>query len=373
MHYHDRIFKIISLAVCASIALCGCETSDSGESSQNTVQVSEAVSDMAEAGSEAVSSVSETAGTVNTSVSGTTVSEIVSGTSAVSGTAKTAETSKAAQTARVPETEKPAAPATPPPEGNKPNTVIDPSEYGYSDDELCDLALRYYGSRTNHRPDNIVTEGEENGVVSVHLYDEHGENRSTCDWYYVDRMTGKGTDVIGNEIDISAPAADIWNPSVPQREQIKDDDWCAIVYIGLLMSESIQEFINHNVAYREFTLQSEGYEWLIDLPQQNHVMAHDARELYLIIPRDDEAQVTVSLSDGSENIYRSYRGAPFLLACNHNKGETDVKISITDNSGEHPAFSPEIHENSTGKVLSDLDGATALMEYPVVFYHMSDE
>ncbi|MBP1592295.1 MAG: hypothetical protein ILP22_09675 [Oscillospiraceae bacterium] len=374
---HKNIFKAVTLAFCASLALCSCGGGDNDESDREEVNLSEAVSGTSEAVSGTVSEtvlpVSETSGGADTSAVSEVVSENVSGTAIVSESVKTAGTSKAAQTARVPETEKPSDPAPVPREGNKPDTYIDPSEYGYSDEQLCMFALNRYGSVTNHRPDNIVIEGEENGVVTIHLYDEHADNITTCSWYYTDRMTGKTTDILGNEFYITEPGADLWNPQVPQRAQIKENDWCAVRYIGLIFEDTIVDYISHNVAYQEFGLQHEDYEWLMHMPKLNHVKTDGARELYLIIPRDDEAQVTVTLRDGSEKIYHSFKGAPFLLACNTVKGESNVNVSITDNSGEHPAFSPLIHENSSGKVLSDFEGATALSEYPVIGYTMADD
>ena len=374
---HQNIFKAVALAVCASVALCSCGRTENDESSKDGENVTGSVlstsGPVSETVSETASPVSETYGVSDTSTVSEAVSENVSGTAVVSGTEKNAGTSKASQTARVPETEKPADPAPVPHEGNKPDTYIDPNEYGYSDEQLCIFARNYYGSLTNHRPDNTVIEGEENGIVTIHLYDEHDDNITTCDWYYADRMTGKATDILGNEFYITEPGADLWNPPVPQRGQIKENDWCAVLYIGLFIEDTIVDYISHNVAYQEFELQHEEYSWLMNMPKLNHVKTNGARELYLVIPRDDEAQVTVTLRDGSEKIYQSFKGAPFLLACNTVKGESNVNVSITDNSGEHPAFSPLIHENSTGKVLSDFEGATALSEYPVIGYTMTDD
>ncbi len=364
--------RIFCLALCASFVLSGC-TPKGGDGGSQTAEgnSAETVTEQAEetsAAETAATDVTDKNDAQTTAVSGTDVSgdEAVSGT--VSETAKVSETTKKNGTSTPPETTNAdGSTASPPPEGNKPDTYSDPSEYGYSDDELCTMALRYYASSSNYRPEHAVVDGTDGNTVSIHLYDDtDGTHTATSAWYFIDRMTGKGENVIGNAVDLNAPP-ELWNPTVPPRAKIEDGKWCGVVFIGYIDTD-IETYIARNVAYREFTLQDEDYTWLADLPKQNRVETSNGNELYLIIPRDDEANVRISKVDdegnASEKICNSYKGAPILLRCNVSEIRPDVIIEITDNSGEHKGFSPSI--SGRDGLLCESDCYTRLMEYPVI-------
>lgn len=370
---HSTI-RIFCLALCASLALSGCSKTG-GEGGSQTAEENSAVTTAEQAEETGETSVSETEVSdvteknETTTVSGTDVSDDAKVSGTVTGTAKVSETAKASETTRVPgPPDVTAAPASPPPEGNKPDTYADQSEYGYSDTELCDLALRYYGSRTNHSPEFVEVEGETDGKVNIHLYDLFDGHTSTAAWYYIDRMTGKGTDFLENEIDLTAPPAEMWNPDVPQRSKIEGDKRCAVLYLGYIDTD-IETYISNNVAYQELIHQNfseYNYTWLADMPKQNYVEIPDGNELYLIIPRDDEARVRVGRFDLSReqligNVYSSYRGAPFLLRCNVSEIRPDAEIFITDNSGEHPGFTVSLSGKDGS--LCESDSYTRLNEY----------
>ena len=224
-------------------------------------------------------------------------------------------------------------------------TVTEQQARGFTDAELCVMAQFYYGSRKNYIPEHIEAEGEENGIVTIHLYNETADHTATLEWYYIDRVTGKGTDLMENPVDLTEPPAEVWEPVVPQRSQIKGDARCALLYLGYIDTD-IAEYMQKNVAYREMTVDDD-YAWLAGLPAQNFAETPDGQELYLVIPRDSEANVKVRIYDFASDsvsapIYSSYSGAPFLLRCNVSEIASDVRISVTDNAGEHPAFSPYI-------------------------------
>ena len=365
--------RIFCLALCTSLVLSGC-TPKGGDSQTAEGNSTETVTEETEGTEE--TSASETAVTdvtdkneaKTTAVSGTDVSGDAKVSDTVSETAKVSETTKKSETAKAPDiTEVKESPAPAPSEGNKPDTYSDPSEYGYSDDELCSMAIRYYASSSNYRPDHAEVDGTDGNTVSIHLYDDtDGTHTSTSAWYYVDRMTGKGENVIGNPVDLTAPP-ELWNPNVPPRAKIEDGKWCGVVFIGYIDTD-IETYIARNVAYREFTLQEDDYTWLADLPKQNRVETSNGNELYLLIPRDDEANVRISKVDdegnASERIYNSYKGAPILLRCNVSEIRPDVIIEITDNSGEHKGFAPSI--SGRDGLLCESDCYTRLMEYPVI-------
>lgn len=228
----------------------------------------------------------------------------------------------------------------------KTEPVVD-TQKGYTDDDLIYYARRYYGSRKNWVPEFIEVDSTEGDTVTLHLYDVVDYHTTTCEWYYIDRKTGKGTDFSGNEVYLTEQEAKLLNPEVPQRADMPTDKCCAVQYIGTFPQGSGRAN-GYNAALIETFLLSglnEEYPFLGKLMRdETFAETQSAQELYLIIPRDPEARVTVTECDpvaGSRwgHIYSSYNGTPFLLYCNHSEVASDVEIQITDNSGEHEAFS----------------------------------
>ncbi|MBE6902405.1 MAG: hypothetical protein E7478_08005 [Ruminococcaceae bacterium] len=64
----------------------------------------------------------------------------------------------------------------------------------YSNMQLCELALQYYTAQTGYTPSSAAAETNEDGTVTIQLYDNLGDHNSTAAWYTVDRFTATGTD-----------------------------------------------------------------------------------------------------------------------------------------------------------------------------------
>lgn len=72
-----------------------------------------------------------------------------------------------------------------------------------SNDELCSLAGQYYEKISGTpAPENIVVDSEDGNQVTIWLYQDFGDHIATIDWYFIDRTTGKGTNTMGNQIDL---------------------------------------------------------------------------------------------------------------------------------------------------------------------------
>lgn len=74
-----------------------------------------------------------------------------------------------------------------------------------SDEELCALAEKYYAahSESGFVPSIIEVDGEtEDGQVLIHLYENMEDHTATYDWYTVSRITGKGTNVLLEDINL---------------------------------------------------------------------------------------------------------------------------------------------------------------------------
>ena len=75
----------------------------------------------------------------------------------------------------------------------------------YSNQELADLALTFYQENNNAQDNQSLTaaaQTNDDGSVSIQVYENLGDHNSTADWYTVDRLTAAGTDSSGHEVDL---------------------------------------------------------------------------------------------------------------------------------------------------------------------------
>ena len=76
----------------------------------------------------------------------------------------------------------------------------------YSNQELADLALNFYKENNNAQDNQNLTSAaqtNDDGSVSIQVYENLGDHNSTAAWYTVDRMTATGTDSSGNDVDLA--------------------------------------------------------------------------------------------------------------------------------------------------------------------------
>ena len=79
----------------------------------------------------------------------------------------------------------------------------------YSNDELCELALAYSRRASGADSPDLTAgaAGNEDGTVTIQVYENLGGHNSTAAWYTVDRFTGRGTDVnTGEAVDLTSNA-----------------------------------------------------------------------------------------------------------------------------------------------------------------------
>lgn len=73
----------------------------------------------------------------------------------------------------------------------------------FSNEELCAMATAYYKETTGEAAPQAAADLEFE-TVTIQLYHNLGDHNSTCAWYQVNRITGKGTDVnSGQEINFA--------------------------------------------------------------------------------------------------------------------------------------------------------------------------
>ena len=76
----------------------------------------------------------------------------------------------------------------------------------YSNQELAELALTYYKEQNGAQDNPNLTaaaQTNDDGSVSIQVYENLGDHNSTAAWYTVDRLTGAGTDSAGAEVDLA--------------------------------------------------------------------------------------------------------------------------------------------------------------------------
>lgn len=76
----------------------------------------------------------------------------------------------------------------------------------YSNQELSDLAVAYYKAHSSGQEGSSLTaaaQTNDDGTVSIQVYENLGDHNSTAAWYTVDRLTGAGTDGAGAEVNLA--------------------------------------------------------------------------------------------------------------------------------------------------------------------------
>lgn len=71
----------------------------------------------------------------------------------------------------------------------------------YSNYELGEMAVAYYKQASGIDSENLTAGAvtNEDGTVTIQVYENLGDHNSTAAWYTVDRFTGQGTDVNSGE------------------------------------------------------------------------------------------------------------------------------------------------------------------------------
>ena len=346
----QNCLSAICLAVCAAGILSGC-TPKEDPVQPTAMPMTDALT---------AEETTEASADVTTEAAETTKETVTLQTIAATTETETVTTEKKAPVT----TQAPASTAAPESTEAQETTTAEPEAPRYSEDMLQYLAMHYYGSRHNWIPQFIDVDKVEGDTVTLHLYDLIDGHTSTADWYYVSNQTGKGKNFLEEEIDLTEKPKAQWRPDVPERNLLPKDASCGIIYLGY--PEIQGRYSPINAAYREYFSQKgyvDQYPYIANMPEENYAETNGGNELYLIIPRDSEAQVVVNAYDDNGRmlgrIYSSYSGAPFLLRCNRSEVMTDQMIKIVDNAGEYEEFSVYI-SGRDGKPKTDSARAVIL-------------
>lgn len=83
-----------------------------------------------------------------------------------------------------------------------PNDPHEPFHF-YSNEVLRERAMDVYEQKNGFRPAEAATWFNFDGMISIQLVDNADGHEFICDWYTVDRFTGIGTNLMGEQINLS--------------------------------------------------------------------------------------------------------------------------------------------------------------------------
>ena len=82
--------------------------------------------------------------------------------------------------------------------------ILSSNTTNYTNEQLIEYAKIYIKIKTGYIPRIVdIEKNDEKDMISIHLYDIVDNHTVTSDWYFVNIYTGKGTNVMGEDIDIS--------------------------------------------------------------------------------------------------------------------------------------------------------------------------
>ncbi|MBQ8196094.1 MAG: hypothetical protein IJZ47_12130 [Oscillospiraceae bacterium] len=149
---------------------------------------------------------------------------------------------------------------------------------------------------------------------------------------------------------VEVPEPEVWDPAVIQRQVMQDEGcMCGVAYIGFVDGESTKDDCR-NIFYN--SRYAEDFEFITDIPDENVIDTGIGYELYLIIPQDTGATVSVNewvfdesndfMGAAGEVYYRSENGAPVLVKCNFSDIMPSTVVNIVDSSGNTLSWSPSL-------------------------------
>lgn len=182
-------------------------------------------------------------------------------------------------------------------------------------------------------------------------------------------ITGE-SDLSSSDIWVYTP--EHWNPYVPQRQVILDSGAiCGAAFLGTVDPEATNLFLDrdyYEMVFGEGRV-TEVFKFLSEIPDDYFAYTPLGQELYLIVPLDENASVSVnSLMRDDELhqmvvkdvIYKSETGAPFLVRCNDGFS-WDSQVVIIDSEGNTVTWMPQLDENGSlntqandGKLILDI-------------------
>lgn len=247
----------------------------------------------------------------------------------------------------------------------------------YSNASLEEMAKYYYGIYIDGTIPIEATAGiRPDATIDIKLYNPEvsADGSDWLTWFYIDRYTGKGHDMNGEPIDLTAPAGS-WPdmpypnnftamPAIPELNTLRENgEMLGFWYIGYVYPQMNDYYDNWDV-YREIyskTGMDAKVPYLRSFPSDCFVATEDGQELYLLLPADIHGCITVTKLEYDETTGEQKEGEelyrkdddlrPVLLKCNQSEIMPDVLVRVTDSKGQLLEWSPSI-SGENGKVVT---------------------
>lgn len=140
----------------------------------------------------------------------------------------------------------------------------------------------------------------------------------------------------------------VWNPDITLRQKLKEDGYlCAVAFIASVEPETTREQCVEMFYNSQY---SKDYPTITDIPKENCIDDCSGYELYLVIPANENATVSVNewllteendyMGESGQVYYRSETGAPLLIKCNVSDIMSNVVVNIVDNDGNSMQWLP---------------------------------
>ena len=157
-------------------------------------------------------------------------------------------------------------------------------------------------------------------------------------------LTTKATDTTDSTI------PNVWSPVIGQRQQMKADGYLgAVAYIGYVDTEMTGAQCAEVFYDSRYSAE---YPTITNIPEENCVDDCGGYELYLLIPADENATVSVNewllteennfMGESGTVYYRSETGSPLLIKCNVSDIMPNVTVNIVDSNGNSVDWRPSI-------------------------------
>ncbi|MBO6229251.1 MAG: hypothetical protein J6O50_01675 [Ruminiclostridium sp.] len=254
----------------------------------------------------------------------------------------------------------------------------------YTNRELTEMAAAYLSNNFDGMVlgDTFRYFDAEDNVVIV-----QGDGETDDVKFVIDRFTAKGSLFMYGEeyaVDLAnmqygetiTPAP--WSPAVIQRQVMFDEGKpLGVMFLGMPYMSG--PYAPHEPIYNGIFQNAgavDAFDWIMDLPADRVIKTVRGKEMYLIVPFDEAAEVTVSemlyddetySSYPDETLYHSTDGEPFIVVCNADRRRSDVLVTIRDSSGNTYEWYPgvEIEDKLDGDYLS-------LYDFEEIVYDFTD-
>lgn len=196
----------------------------------------------------------------------------------------------------------------------------------FSNEQLIEMVKTYREAKGEYIPEFIVVEEDKDNIVTIHLYDVVDDHTATSEYYYIDRNSGIGKDLLGEKIDLN---------KITEQDDNEDDE--RLITLEGFDINKLRELIEtENLVFdKEYVI---GYTELGKNPVNYKVMykktsSYLGLEEYIILENDLtklELCFYAERSDYIEKIFMINEENILVLATYNEHGDSSQNIYMYD-------------------------------------------